>query len=98
MKKKSSKGSDRNRSIYITQPQSDEEQEIDDAFDSALLSRPNESTWSMGGKHRDHLIQILLSLGGNLGVYEINPLNDRMIQETFYKGTYALENVNGLRE
>jgi hypothetical protein len=82
--------------------------ELQDGFEAALASKPMNSAWASGGHQRDHLLQLLLNLVSNFGVYhtsssekeidEASKNDQEIVQEIFFKSTYALENVNGLRQ
>lgn len=105
----------RSLSKKIKQNQQEEDHPSDDSevekdgFEAALKSKQVESAWATGGHQRDHMIQLLLNLVSNFGVYHTTSVetdedsvadeekNDT-IQEVFFKSTYALENVNGLRQ
>lgn len=100
---KSSKNNSKNKSIDIS-ANSDSENEIEneqnDGFEAALAGKPMMSVWATGGQQRDHAIQVLLNLVSNLGVHDTVPVegSENTFREVFYKGSYALENVNGLRQ
>jgi hypothetical protein len=89
--------------------------ELQDGFEAALASKPISSAWASGGHQRDHLLQLLLNLVSNFGVYHTTTPSSsetydaapttrtsqdqqELVQEVFFKNTYALENVNGLRQ
>lgn len=77
-----------------------EENEAEDQFNTILTAKTSESAWSSGGQQRDHIIQVLLNLISNFGVYHSTSVDKdkEEFQEVFFKSTYALENVNGLRQ
>jgi hypothetical protein len=82
---------------------SEPEPTLEDGFEAALSSKQLESAWASGGHQRDHMIQLLLNLVSNFGVYHTTSAEDTTVvqdtfQEVFFKNTYALENVNGLRQ
>ena len=90
------------KSIEI-ENETDEENEIEiTELEAAAAAAKYDSGWAQGGLQRDHLIQTLLKLTENFGVYRSVPgeVVDGQVtyQEVFYKGTYALENVEGLRQ
>jgi hypothetical protein len=79
-----------------------ESEPLEDGFEAALSSKQLESAWASGGHQRDHMIQLLLNLVSNFGVYHTTSADEVVVEETFqevfFKSTYALENVNGLRQ
>jgi hypothetical protein len=99
---KSAKNNSKNKSIDIS-ANSESENEIEnegDGFEAALVGKPTMSVWATGGQQRDHAIQVLLNLVSNLGVRDRVAVegSENTFREVFYKGSYALENVNGLRQ
>mmetsp|Transcript_7748 Transcript_7748/g.11504 ORF Transcript_7748/g.11504 Transcript_7748/m.11504 type:complete len:1128 (+) Transcript_7748:67-3450(+) len=97
----SSKNSDTAKSISVLDER-DSDHDIEneeDGFEAALGAKVSESAWASGGQQRDHIIQILLNLVSNFGVYHAaNQDSSNSYQKVFYKGSYAIENVNGLRQ
>lgn len=121
LSKKLNKGTPRYAEEGEGEGEEEELNELQDGFETALTSKqPLNSAWASGGHQRDHLLQLLLNLVSNFGVYHtttpaavekddstdhhqegshLTHHNDQDIaQEIFYKSTYALENVNGLRQ
>ena len=98
--KKSGKNSSKNKSIDISGNSESENEEEVDGFDAALAGKMTNSVWATGGQQRDHAIQVLLNLVSNLGVRDTVPVEgaENTFREVFYKGSYAMENVNGLRQ
>lgn len=103
---KTSNASKRNnskaKSIEI-ENETDEENEIEvTELEAAVAASKYETGWAQGGLQRDHLIQTLLKLTESFGVYRsvAGEVVDGQVsyQDVFYKGTYALENVEGLRQ
>ena len=83
--------------------ETDEENEIEvTELEAAVAASKYETGWAQGGLQRDHLIQTLLKLTESFGVYRsvAGEVVDGQVsyQDVFYKGTYALENVEGLRQ
>ena len=50
----------------------------EDNFEAVLVSDQSrsESAWAVGGQHRDHIIQVLLNLVSNFGVYHSTPIKN----------------------
>lgn len=86
---------------------------LEENINDVLISNEFKSSiWSLGGKQRENIIQVLLNLCNNFGVYHTNEINNEennkneneinenneKFQEIFYKSAYAVENVNGLRK
>lgn len=100
--KKSSKNNSKSKSINLGNSDSENELEIEetDGFEAALAGKLTSSVWAAGGQQRDHAIQVLLNLVSNFGVRDTVAVegSENAFREVFYKGSYAIENVNGLRQ
>lgn len=92
------------RSIDVTRDE-DNYSDIDEAAELAMDqmgSQQAKSAWEMGGVHRDHVIQNLLYLGGQLGFYRhvaVEGGGQQPVQEerVFYRGIYAPDEVDAIR-
>jgi hypothetical protein len=89
------------RSIDVTDDQnnlSDNEEGVD-AINSTDNPTGAEYAWALGGQYRDHVVQNLLHLGSNLGVYKTVPVpgKDGVFEKLFYRGLNAPDEVDGIR-
>lgn len=93
------------RSIDVTNEQnnlSDNEdgmEIINDASKDGDTPSGAEYAWNLGGQYRDHVMQNLLHLGSNLGVYKTVPVpgKDGVFEKLFYRGLYAPDEVDAIR-
>lgn len=93
-----------NRSIDITKDEDNYSDVEEDETFGKLASTQAHSAWEMGGVHRDHVIQNLLYLGGQLGFYSQVNVPDAELEgvsgaqeKVFYRGIYAPDEVDAIR-
>lgn len=90
------------RSIDVTNDEnnlSDNEEGVDAV--NVVNDAPTgaEYAWTLGGQYRAHVIQNLVHLGTNLGVYKTVPVpgKDGVFEKLFYRGLYAPDEVDAIR-
>lgn len=89
------------RSIDITRDEDNysDVEEREAALDQIATTQAH-SAWEMGGVHRDHVIQNLLYLGGQLGYYHrvaVDGTENQVHEKVFYRGIYAPDEVDAVR-
>lgn len=89
------------RSIDITRDE-DNYSDVDEGemVIDQLAATQAHSAWEMGGVHRDHVIQNLLYLGGQLGFYShvsVDGAQGQGQEKVFYRGIYAPDEVDAIR-